>query len=75
MRMRISDVHVDQFKHAEGLNTLCSLLLYMFVVYLNTVLHVILLLIFVDDARKIVDKSPRIVMLPSCHLQCLGIVL
>ena len=25
MRMRISDEHVDQFKHAEGLNTLCSL--------------------------------------------------
>ena len=23
--MRISDEHVDQFKHAEGLNTLCSL--------------------------------------------------
>ena len=28
MRMRISDEHVDQLiKHAEGLNTLCSLLL------------------------------------------------
>ena len=25
--MRISDEHVDQFKHAEGLNTLCSLFL------------------------------------------------